>query len=87
MEKTKRINSAQGIKTINGYKADINKLISQAESKEEIKYLKNLIVYKDFPFQMQYIQKMKCGHYEIFQTPHVPIDLSESNCTDCICNI
>jgi hypothetical protein len=92
------INIAEGIQLENGeYQVDFKTLLNQATCKEEKEYIKEIKTYIEkkvkttFPFKYQYIVKQSCGHYEIFQNPHLetikPIveQHSKNKCTSCIC--
>jgi len=52
------------------YMPDYEKLINSAKTIEEKEYINKI---KDrnitFAYNMVYVVKLKCGHYEIFQTP------------------
>ena len=81
------------------YMPDYEKLINNAKTVEEKEYINKI---KDrnitFAYNMVYITKLKCGHYEIFQTPcnkyHLLNDnlnkatdiVSNQICSDCIIN-
>ena len=81
------------------YYPNYKELINNATSKEEQDYINK--VQNDnfgFAYNMVYITKQKCGHYEIFQTPQNEYYSLEDNlknakehaltmkCTHCICN-
>lgn len=76
-------------------------LIEQAKDSEEIAYIESLEKRPwplNFAFNMVYVMKQACGHYEIFQTPvHSEAEAEEwldlmaeeaktRKCTRCICN-
>ena len=80
------------------YTPDYDTLIKNATSEEEKHYIK--AVKKagvTFAYNMVYITKQACGHYEIFQTPQNEYYSLEANlkraeehaarrkCTRCIC--
>ena len=81
------------------YYPDYEALIAGASCEEEVKYIKE--VQKSnfaFAYNMVYITRQSCGHFEIFQTPqneHYPLEYvldgaiqlaTERKCTRCICN-
>lgn len=83
----------------NEYYPDYEKLLQNATSEQEKEYIKDIQKQNiSFAYNMIYITQLKCGHYEIFQTPcNVYYKLSENiknaiehannnKCTRCICN-
>lgn len=82
------------------YYPDYDKLLQNATDVEEKNYIKDVQKRNfKFAYNMVYIAKQKCGHYEIFQTPcneHYPLSSNlaiakESSthrmCTHCTCEI
>jgi len=91
------------------YVPDIEKLKQTATCSEELEYIEELVEwYKDkaskrvrfdFAFNMIYVTRQACGHFEIFQTPcneYYSLDKNLENakkwavnrkCTRCICKI
>lgn len=93
------------------YIPDYQKLIEGATCKEEIEYIENIIeretkriatgneVLNGFAFNMIYLTRQSCGHFEIFQTPCNEYHTLEKNlqlateyaekfkCTCCTCRI
>jgi len=80
------------------YTPDYRELISGASSREEVKYIKKVKSRGTrFHFNLIYITKQKCGHYEIFQVPmesaimvksilrEAEIEARNRMCTSCIC--
>ena len=61
------------------YVTDIEKLKQTATCAEEVEYIQKIMKWYEerkekgfafeFAFNMIYITKMSCGHYEVFQTP------------------
>lgn len=80
------------------YYPNYEELIKNAESAEEINYIKKVKeLGVGFIFNMVYITRQQCGHYEIFQIPVNDYTLAgriedgkawaaKRNCTACICN-
>ena len=90
------------------YMPDWEDLISRSADEDERLYLEDVRAgmysyllegnddFAGFTFNMVYVVKMKCGHYEIFQCPyntfysikeslfHARQHAKKSNCTDCI---
>lgn len=93
------------------YIPDFETLISKATCEEEVSYIRSVQEtferYKKmgyekssgFSFNMVYITRQKCGHFEMFQTPHNEYYTLENNlkqaekhaieykCTKCICGL
>lgn len=89
------------------YVPDFEKLKQTAITEEERQYIAELLrryekceergIYLEFAYNMVYITKLKCGHYEIFQCPmnkyyslemnlSMAAEYAEKNrCTACIC--
>lgn len=81
------------------YYPDYDKLIANANCEEEKGYIEQ-VKKRNFPFafNMVYITKQKCGHFEIYQTPqnehysieenlsHAKEHAEKSSCSHCICN-
>lgn len=74
-------------------------LIARAASDEEKAYIQEVQRHGiNFAFNMVYVTKQACGHYEIFQTPqneHYGLEenlreaeetAKDRKCTSCICN-
>lgn len=91
------------------YIPDYNKLLEGATCEEESEYIRKLMEKTDaqlnssraknagYTFNMVYIVRQACGHFEIFQSPqnaYYPLDKvlqqaeehSKRNCTRCTCN-
>lgn len=88
-----------------GYHADYDSLLADAETESEKEYIRKVIqtrekVRKDegYTYNLIYITKQACGHYELFQHPcskkHYPLkDVLEyavqeahtRSCTGCVC--
>ncbi len=81
------------------YHPDYDALISAASCEEEAEYI-NEVKERSFAFSynMVYVARQACGHFEIFQSPqneHYPINqvlgsaaehAAIRKCTHCICN-
>lgn len=81
------------------YKPNYDELIKNATCEEEAEYIRKVKERNStFAFNMVYITKQKCGHYEIFQIPCNEYYTVERNlkfaeehavtskCTRCVCN-
>jgi len=90
------------------YVPDIDKLIQTATCAEELEYIMKIVQRYDerketgftleFAYNMIYITRLTCGHFEIFQTPcnehyslhenlkNAKTHAETSKCTKCICN-
>lgn len=86
------------------YIPDWNALITGASCQEEIDYIKEVRArvdngrFEGFAYNLVYVTRMACGHWEIFQSPcnnfyHIDDVLNQglehaksSKCTHCICN-
>ena len=80
------------------YYPDYAKLIAKASCADEAAYIKEVASHNfGFAFNMVYVTKQVCGHFEIFQTPqneyHPMVEKLEEavenattrKCTGCIC--
>lgn len=80
------------------YAPDYDALIAAASCPEEADYIRSIEASgMKFAYNMVYVTRQACGHFEIFQTPrnvHYPLkdnlDLArktaaERKCTRCIC--
>lgn len=81
------------------YYPDYKKLIAGATCKEEVEYIKKVENGNHgFAFNMVYITRQSCGHFEIFQSPQNEYytlkevleqgeqHSKEHKCTKCTCN-
>lgn len=80
------------------YIPDYDALLAAASSEQERRYLRRVADHDmRFAYNMVYVTRMMCGHFEIFQTPqnkHYSLEenlararehASTSRCTRCIC--
>jgi len=81
------------------YFPDYERLMQNATDVEEVSYIREIEKGNfGFSYNLVYVTKQTCGHYEIFQTPlnnHYPLSDSlrlakerseSSQCTACICS-